>query len=487
MSKTEQQIFMETCQNDPDFFFREVLKLPVHVFNNKKQSLWEKQMEIVYNIRDKEYTFVQSGHAIGKTYVTASIALWFLYSYVNSIVITTAPTARQVEELLWAEISKQHRDCLGGKLQHLKLEINDNWKALGFTARESTDHEKMAARMQGFHAPHILVIFDEAFGVHPAFWLAKEGLLTGEHSRFLAIGNPTAPSGEFYKGCLRYGSIKINCYDHPNVISDKEIIVGAVTKKWIENRKEEWGENSPIFRSRVMGEFPDEGIDTMFPMSLVKKAIEREKFTELMSDIKAIGVDVARFGDDKTVITLKIGKNVNKIVSYNGKDTTWTVGKIKELDKDFCADNIVIDDTGVGGGVTDMLKGYKRKSDGKSPKILPINNAEAPEGTVFGNVEFENIKAEMFWQLKFDFENDCIKLLNADRLVSDLVSIKYEFTPKSKIKIMSKKDMKKEGFKSPDFADSLALANYGTKRRLTIKDNSVEDRTLVGNITSTNF
>ena len=498
---TEKEIlnFSNRCKEDPAFFFKEVINLPSFEFDGKKLTHWTRQMEIVESVRDKDYTFVQSGHAIGKTYVTASIVLWFLFSHYESIVVTTAPTARQVEELLWAEVSKQYRDVLGGKMSHLKLDLGEglrtkegnkvDWKAIGFTAREATDHEKMASRMQGFHAPHMLVIFDEAFGVHPAFWVAKEGLLTSGHCRFLAIGNPTAPSGEFYQGCLHHGSIKISCLQHPNIIADEELIVGAVTQKWIEARKSEWGEQSSLYRSRVLGEFPDEGIDTLIPMSLVTKAIERATFKEFNIAPRSIGVDVARHGDDKTVLTFKIGRNVEKIVAYHGKDITWTIGTIKKIDEFFLSDSIVIDDTGVGGGVTDGLKGYKRKGDGKSPKIIPINNACSPEGNIFPSVEFENIKAEIYWSLKFDFENENIKLLDETRLVSDIVSIKYDFTPKSKIFIISKKDMKKQGFKSPDYADSLALANYGTKKRLTKKEDLIvqNDSTIVGNITSNDF
>jgi hypothetical protein len=117
-----------------------------------------------------------------------------------------------------------------------------------------------------------------------------------------------------------------------------------------------------------------------------------------------------------------------------------------------------------------------------------MNNAGSPDEDVFPNVEFENIKAETFWRLKFDFENNCIKLLDANRLISDLVSLKYEFTTKGKIKIMSKKDMKKEGFKSPDYADSLALANYGTKRRMSVnKEQTAKSKTVVGDIMNTQF
>lgn len=482
--KTQRQL-----ETSPKLFF-EHIGLPTFNYEGETHTHTPQQTAIVNSIKENKYTFVESGHGVGKTHVTASIALWFLATHENSIVLTTAPTERQVKEVLWGEMAKQYnKEEIGGDFTTLKLELGDNWKALGFTARESVDQEKMAARMQGFHAPHVLIIFDEAAGVHPAFWLAKEGIMTGTHSKFLAIGNPTSCSGAFYDGCIKHKAIRLSCLDHPNVIAGKELIPGAVTKEWAEDRLEEWGEDSPLYKARVLGVPPDQSDDAMFKLSDVDHAVNREPINNPTLQTKSIGVDVARFGTDRTVITLKEGLDVRDVIIYQGKDLNWTLGKIKELDKLFEADNIVVDDTGVGGGITDGLVGYKRESDGREPQIVPINFAQRPDG-LFSNIEFENIKAEIFWQLKFDFDNSRIKILSEGNIVSELVSIKYEYTPKQKIKIVSKDKMKKEGLKSPDAADSLALANYGTHLNVSEYEEHVEETpsdTIVGNIYNEKF
>lgn len=479
---------VERCQEDPAFFFREVLKLPTFEWEGKELTHTPEIMSVAEHVRDHEETYVKSGNGTGKTHGCASIDLWFLFSFENSIVLLTAPTERQVREILFSEIGRQYRKYLGGEMTYLKIDIDENWKMIGFTARESTDHEKMAARMQGFHAQHMLVHFDEAPGVHPAFWKAKDRVLTGVHVRFLAVGNPTSPSGDFYDGCLRHKAITISCLSHPNVISGKEIIPGAVTRQWVEARREEWGESSPLFKSCVLGEFPDEGEDTLIPLSQLTSAVEKDDFEIRVHDIKALGVDVARFGNDSTVLITKHGRNTKPGISFTGKDLNWTIAKIKELDEIEKHDVILIDDVGVGGGVTDALKGWTRKSDGKSPRIIPVNVAESPIG-FFDNVEFENLKAELAWLLKFDFQRGEIKISDEGRIISDTAAIKYDYTPRQKIAIRSKEWMRRKGLKSPDWFDALVLANYGThqKPEMTAKRASEKSPGIVGNIIDTKF
>jgi len=124
--------------------------------------------------------------------------------------------------------------------------------------------------------------------------------------------------------------------------------------------------------------------------------VDRAAFENPPTDPKVIGVDVARFGNDSTVITTKHGGNARVAASYKGKDLNWTISKIKELDEEFKSDRIVIDDTGVGGGVTDALKGWMRKSDGKSPDIVPVNFGAAPTGIISSVVEFKTSRLKCF-------------------------------------------------------------------------------------------
>lgn len=195
-----------------------------------------------------------------------------------------------------------------------------------------------------------------------------------------------------------------------------------------------------MFQSRVLAQFPTEGADTLIPLADVERAIIKE-FTEkewqLRPRRKVIGIDVARYGDDTTVF---IGMDNYKQVAaewHNSKDTMKTVGKARQMFDDLGMkkhlDTFIIDDTGVGGGVTDRLSelGYN---------VIPINNASASNAPE----KFENIKAEIFFHLRSVFKNNEIKVMEKGRLIGELPTIKYEYNSKQKLCIVSKKKMKRE-------------------------------------------
>lgn len=442
---------LQRFREDPRFFAEQVLKF----------NMWSKQQEIAESTLKYRYTVVKSGNGNGKTAVAAAIGLHSLLCWPDSIVITTAPTARQVEGLLWKEINSMYRPELGGTMNHLKLSIRgEEWVMLGFTARESSDISQMAARMQGYHSRsgRVLIIFDEAAGVHPAFWKVKDSLMVSPGCRFLAIGNPTITSGPFKDAfeSPSFNCITISCLDHPNVIEGREVIPGAVTREWVEERKLEWGENSAFYKAYVLGEFPDQGQDSVFNLEKVLQAFDRPIPNGNEYNTKFISDDVARFGDDRTVITKGQGDVILSQEPHQGKDTTFTLGRTKEIDNEFAADVIAIDDLGVGGGVTDGLNNYVRQSDKQSPQIVPINSAASPI-LDHGKIQFLNMRAEMYFEFAKAFAEDKIVLRCNKALANELVSVKYEYTSQGKIKIQSKEDMKKAGLKSPDLADSAVM------------------------------
>ena len=196
---------MERCREDPVFFLREILGV----------DPWDKQIQIIESVRDNDNTCVASGHGVGKTFVSACTTIWFLCSYYQSRVITTAPTNRQVESILWAEIwnlYKNSRVPLGGKLLKTSLSFEEKWFALGL----STDDPD---RFQGHHAENLLLVMDEAPGVDPKIYEAAQGILTSRGAKSLLIGNPTSPSGPFFD-CFKnklWTSFHISCYDSPGI------------------------------------------------------------------------------------------------------------------------------------------------------------------------------------------------------------------------------------------------------------------------------
>jgi hypothetical protein len=411
--------------------------------------LWDKLEEICASIAKNRRLVIPSGHGIGKTWIAARLALWFLYSFYPAKVITTAPTWSQVEMLLWSEISKAYNTSkypFGGRLLTTDLKIEEDWFATGISTRGKVSERDFGApKFQGFHSPNLLVLLDEGPGVEHEIWTSVETLITGENNKILAIGNPTSPTGDFYNACKSplWNKIYISCFDHPNVKDGKIIIPGAVTREWIEERRQEWGENTPLWDSKVLGKFPVEGTDTLIPLAWAEACVGLNLSAE---GDKRLGVDVARYGDDKTVFTRIFGAMVQLQEAVNKKDTNFTTGRIIQLDNADKYDYMAGDDSGVGGGVTDGVQDAGKDFE-------PINFG-------FSAIEddkFENRKAEIFWVLREDIRDKRISLPDDKELINQLCSIKYSYTRKGKIKIESKDEMKKRGLRSPDKADSLAI------------------------------
>lgn len=432
---------LQQYQHDPALFFR-------HAWPNI--YLWDKLEEVLNAVLKHRRVVVPSGHGVGKTWLLARIALWFLYCYPPAKVITTAPTWPQVENLLWSELRKAHADSaflLGGQMLLTALKIREDWFAFGFSTRGRADEREFGTpKFQGYHSPNLLIAFDEGPGIEHPIWISAETLITGDNNKIVTIGNPTSPSGDFYEACKSplWHKILISSFDHPNVKENRIIVPGAVTCEWIEERRRDWGEDSPLWRAKVLGEFPDEGEDTLIPLSWAEACVGLD--LGITGD-KRLGADIARFGSDMTVLARFWGPTLQPLEAVNKKDTNWTIGRIKVLHNSEEYDAIGIDDTGVGGGVTDGLQD-------QNIDVEPFN---------FGSVaieddKFENQKAEIYWNLREAIRDKKLSLPDDKELINQLSSIKYGYSRKGKIKIESKDDMKKRGLKSPDKADAVAIA-----------------------------
>lgn len=444
LSPDDAQLFLSRCSKDPVYFLEEILGV----------SPWEKQKQIITSVRDNTNTCVASGHGVGKTFISAATALWFLFTHYQSRVITTAPTNRQVESILWAEIwnlFNNSRVPLGGRLLKTSLNIEEKWFALGL----STDDPD---RFQGHHAKHMLLIMDEAPGVDPKIYEAAQGILTQAHSKCLLIGNPTSSSGPFFDKFKNkhWNSFHISCYDSP-AIENPDKYPALTTMKWIQERKEEWGEHSPMFQSRVLGQFPEEGEDTLIPLAWCERAAKRgDKKGTPYSDKVYLGLDVARYGTNKTVLTVYQPDKVQRITAVQNRSTMDAVNLVVKEAIAVGAKlmQVTVDDTGLGGGVVDRLRelGYP---------VLAVNFSQKPTDPI----HFRAIRDEIFWNLRELFRSDEIIIPYNERLMAQLSAIKYKINPRNgRIEIENKDEMKKRGLDSPDEADSLAIAVWGARR-----------------------
>lgn len=429
--------FIARSRRDPVFFCRHVLGV----------EPWSKQREVLEGVRDHGRVAVRSGHGTGKSFIAASAALWFLYSYYPAKVITTAPTWNQVRAILWNEIRSQHaaaRIPLGGTVLEERIKLAPGAFAVGL----STDE---AERFQGYHAENILVILDEAPGVRDEIWEASETLLTSRMARMLAIGNPTRPSGRFFR-CFApesgWNQVHISCYDSPNVPNETGQYPSLVTSRWIEDRKRQWGESSPLFASRVLGDFPDEGESVLVARSVLAAAMQRpvaEKSGEMR-----LGVDVARHGSDATVFCIRDDKAVRHLESHHGWNTMQTAGRTIRLMQEWNipAESVFIDDTGLGAGVVDRLREQEYAIH------AVILGARAEDST-----HFSNVRAECFWNVREALattENQ-FSLAGLESLARELGEIRYHLSSSGSIRIEPKDALRARLDGSPDHADALAL------------------------------
>lgn len=364
-----------------------------------------------------------------------------MFSFPGAKILTTAPTWFQVENLLWSEVRKILARSLFAGMCHAALtsiKLTDEWFAIGLSTNDAT-------RFQGIHAPYVLIVFDEATGVATEIWEAAEGVAVGSRDRFLAIGNPTDPTSEFKRKCDSdlWHVINLSSEQHPNVLSGREIVPGAVTKDWIDERLHEYGgKDTALYRARVLGLFPEQGDDMLISLADVERA--QKRWVQPSGIAEALGCDVARFGSDETItIELFEDGSVDVPKAFHGQNLMETAGRVKASDAKLKA----VDDSGLGGGVTDRLRE-------QGVEVLAYLAGEK----AYDAERFINRRAETWWLIREALKKDEISLPPDNKLAADLTNIKFTYTSKGQIKLESKDDIKKRIGRSPDRGDALAIA-----------------------------
>ena len=429
LSPNELSNFQTKIANDPIWFAENILG----------RTLWEKEKEIMLSVRDNYETAVRSCNASGKTFTSSGIVHWWLLSYSDAIVITTAPTGRQVREVLWREIRQA---CAGKDLYppeavlQTQINLGSKWFALGL----STDE---ADKFQGYHSPHLLVVVDEASGVNEETFQAIDGL---KPTKILLLGNPLRHTGRFAKSfkSLYVNKIHISAFDTPNVKADKILVPGLITKEDIQRIKERYGEDSDVYRVRVLGEFPQAEEDSLFGIDEVSRAMEREVKVNQNFE-KKMGVDVARYGNDRTIAVIRLMEKVIRKEMIPSGDLMSTAGQVMRIAREekILPRNISVDVIGYGAGVVDRLKENGWQVNG----VNVAEKATDPE-------RFGNTRSELYHKIK-----DWLKTgsLPKDDDFYELTQVKYFFNGKGQIFLESKEDMRSRGLESPDCADALAL------------------------------
>ena len=448
----------ELANVSPALFAKDVLDV----------RLWWKQKEVLEALAVNRRVAVKSGNGLGKGFCASVAVLWFLHSHDPAIVLSTAPTFRQVRHVLWRQIRRLHRpvaDVLGGKMLDTRWELADDRYAMGLSA-ESAD------QFQGFHSDNMLIVVDEAEGVSDEIYEGIEAVMTSSEPRLLLIGNPTTVSGAFrrafYEERNLYHPITISALESPNVDVRKDQNQkpwpGLTTAEWVKEREETWGKDNPIYRARVLGEFPDQGEDTLFNLTQIEQTTQR-----VLSDSTGPGsyagadanagssnpanaevvlaVDVARFGSDRSVILRRRGNRVEEIRTFQKLDTMALTGWVIAAIKEFSPSRVVVDEIGVGAGVVDRLK-----EEGHPVRGVNVARRAREDNT------FANLRSEGFWRLRDLFATGGISIPADNQLIGELAALRYSYDSRGRILMESKEAMRRRGLPSPDKADALMLA-----------------------------
>lgn len=392
---------------------------------------------------------VASGHGIGKTALVAWLIHWFICCYSHPQIVVTAGTQAQLEKKTWRELAKWHKVSI----QREWFE----WTATKFYLRESPDtwfaaaipwSEHNSDAFAGTHEKYVMVIMDEASTIADIIWEVVEGAMTTERCIWIAFGNPVRNTGRF-KAC--FGKYK-KYWITRRVDSRTAKMANSVQ---IERWRQQYGEDSDFFRKRVRGEFPIQASNQLISEATVDACRTFQAYGYETFPI-FITCDVARFGEDRTVIMVNQGRKCHEVIILNHRDTVETYTKVMECWNYWKVKNdrvgVFVDDIGVGGGVTDMLK----KSNGVL--CIGVNSgagAKEPE-------KFLNKRIEMWWTmgeaLKLGYDLSGLDDETFDALKQDLINIEYFMHPSSqKYQLEKVEDLKDRDLPSPDLGTALAL------------------------------
>jgi phage terminase large subunit len=438
--------------HDPAAFCSEVLGV----------SLWAKQREACAALAQEKQLTIRSSHGVGKTFLASAIVLWWTYCLKPSLVLTTAPTARQVEEQLWAEINRRWANAavpLPGRCLLTHLDASMTQRAVGLSTNEP---DKFA----GWHEENLLVIVDEASGVPDKLYSVIQGTLTSANCKLLLIGNPTRADGYFANSHRQWRASQkkhISSFDCPNLApgADPEHppLPRLVTRSWVEARRGEWGEDSDAWRVRVLGEFPKLGDNTLVALEWIEAAESALPGSNPSAQAPAetiIGLDVARFGTAETVAAVRQGDTLLRVEAWHGMDTVQSAGRALGIARETGASTIVVDAVGVGGGVADQLQQAIRED--ASLWALTVVEFESSARSTEPD-RFHSARDEAYWLLRERYRTQTIThAQDWSPLTGQLTGIRYGTDTKGRIQVESKKEMLKRGVPSPDWADAVAMA-----------------------------
>ena len=437
--KNEVTEFIDLYKDDPISFIENCL--------GAELDPWQREFfEVIPSTRKVS---IAAGHGVGKSTALCFLCLHTLLFHFPVKGVISAPSTAQLHSALWADLKMwiEHLPpVLKDSIEHtqdlirLKEAPNESFIRAAVARIDQPD------ALQGVHAEKgiVLLIVDEAAAVHEKIFESAYGSLSQENAKMILIGNPTKNSGYFYETFHKvkdeWTNFQVSCLDSPRV-----------SQSYINEMRNLYGEDSAMFKVRVLGEFADEDELGFITPSIIRSAINRE--IEPSPSTPVIwGLDVARMGRDRSALCKRKGNTITeKIKTWRKLDLMSLAGEIMNEFQNTKPEEqpkiLLIDSIGLGSGLCDRISEIG---------IIPTRGINVSESSALVN-ECGNLRAELWYKAREFFEKKTCKIPDDQELVRELSAPRYKFDSRGRYLIESKDEMRKRGEKSPDLADAFCL------------------------------
>lgn len=454
------------------------------------EHLWSKQVEICEAVQNHNKIAVPATNGCGKSFLMSRLVAWFVVTNppTDTRVVSFAPSARQVRDILWNEIKAlgNKHPFLPGRILTTEWKIDELVVANGFSCGGDADETKF----QGIHKPNILIIVDEAAGVAPHVGKALRSISTNDDATIVAIGNPPTGDNQGFKWfediCTDkkqgWEVIKISAWDLPSMTGEAvpPEVAGALTSRtWVEEIMRDFTPDEPWYKARLDAEFVDIGTSTAIPKEWVSRSIG--SYDPARSGSIRIGVDVSGTGGDEYVVAVADGDNVQVVFRSSGldnQDQTVLADSVFVIIKEFYtllqtrisrgqleSQSLIvrIDSGGMGAPVADIFKKLIREADMEAKVKLEVIDFGQ---STFESDKFSNIRTEMYWNVRELVRHERLCIIpdgktTQKELVDQLSAPRIiESETDRRIALEKKKDMKRRKISSPDLADAIVLSVY---------------------------
>lgn len=393
---------------------------------------------------------VSSGHGVGKSTLTAWIIHWAMATQPHLNGVVTANTMEQLRGKTWRELAVWHARWLLRELYEWTATkyYHKHHEATWFVSAVPNS-ERNSEAFAGLHSDYVLIIYDEASGIPDKIWEVSEGATTDKWAIWLVFGNPTRNTGRF-RECWgkfrhRWSTVKIDSRTVERTNKDR-------IRQW----EDDYGEDHDFFLVRVRGEFPRSSVNQLISRERVEWGVATSiPEAEIQQYPKVIGVDVARFGDNRSAIVARRGPKVHKIKRFPKLDLMTLAGYLVEEIEEYRPEAVMVDGTGVGAGVVDRLQQHYKEQALKglfAPQIIDVvSGAQA-----YDKRRYFNVRTELWGRMSEWLDGDT-DLPDDGDLLDDLTGPEYAFTSRMQQQLERKEDMAARGLSSPDSGDALAM------------------------------